>query len=57
MTRVQALATDLCERLFTSAPSFPGSCASRTSMNRRCSMACRDEKVKRGDEDSRMWVR
>lgn len=57
MTRVQALATDLCERLFTSAPSFPGSCASRTSMDRRCSMACRDEKVKRGDEDSRMCVR
>lgn len=56
MTRVQALATDLFETVFTSAPSFPGSCTSRTSMDRRCSMACRDE-VKRGDEDSRMWVR
>lgn len=57
MTRVQALGTDLCESVFTSAPSLPGSRTSRTSMDRRCSMACRDEKVKRCDHDSRMWVR
>jgi hypothetical protein len=54
MTRVQVLGTDLCERLFISAPRFPRGCTSKTSMERKGSMSCRGEKEKRGNDGSRM---